>query len=691
VPGVSNRLAAETSPYLLQHADNPVDWHAWGDEAFARARSEDRPVLLSIGYSSCHWCHVMAHESFENPDIAALMNELFVNIKVDREERPDIDSIYMQAVVAISGQGGWPMTVFLTPDGAPFFGGTYYPPADRPGMRGLPHVLRTVAAAYRDQRAEVTAATVQLRAAMEPPRLPSTAEEVGTARVDAAVARLVDLTDLRQGGFGGAPKFPHPAAIDLLLRHHRAAADVRVLAAATVTLDRMMRGGIHDQVGGGFHRYSVDATWSIPHFEKMLYDNAQLAPVYLHAYQLTGDLSWRAVVEDTVDFMIRELRLPDGGFASSLDADSPGGEGSFFAWTPSTLTAALGNDDGALAARAFGVTAAGNFEHGTSVPSMPLPLAQLAVALDCSTDDLLARVASVRERLFATRSRRPAPARDDKVLTSWNALAVAALAEAGAALGRPDYVTAARQGADFLLASLRPEGVVLRTWKDGAAKFTGFLEDVAFLAAALVTLYEATGAARYLDTASALARDALTRYRDEDGVLYDTATDAAPLLVRPRTIDDNPIPAGQSVLADTLLRLSALTGDHTLHDEAMSIIRPLAGVIERSPLAVATLAGALDRALAPSREIAIAGDGSDARTVDLVRAVHRRWLPNTVLAWGDPDGVPLLADRPLVGGVSTAYVCESFVCQAPVTAVAGLGSLLDAPAARHRSEDVRQN
>ncbi len=485
---VVNRLGDETSPYLLQHAGNPVDWYPWGDEPFDRARSEDRPVLLSVGYSACHWCHVMAHESFEDATIAALMNQLFVNIKVDREERPDIDSIYMQAVIAISGHGGWPMTVFLTPDREPFFGGTYFPPADRHGMRGFPYVLNAAAAVYRDRRSEVTEAATQLRRALAVPvLLPGS---VDAADLDAAAAQLVAQTDQRNGGFGAAPKFPHPAALDLLLRRHVATSDRRALDAALLTLDRMSRGGIHDQVGGGFHRYAVDATWSVPHFEKMLYDNAQLARVYLHAHQLTGEERWRRVVEDTLDHALRELRLPGGGFASSQDADSPGGEGSFFVWTPGQLREALGADGGGLAARFFGVTETGNFEGGTTVLSQPFPTDRVARDLGVETAALQDRVDSIRARLLAARSRRHAPGRDDKVLTSWNALMISALAEAGAALGRTDYLDAATRCADFVLSELRPDGVLLRTWKDGRAKITGFLDDAAFLADALITLYE---------------------------------------------------------------------------------------------------------------------------------------------------------------------------------------------------------
>jgi uncharacterized protein len=675
---MTNRLGGETSPYLLQHAGNPVDWYPWGAEAFARARAEDRPVLLSVGYSACHWCHVMAHECFENEEIAARMNELFVNIKVDREERPDVDSIYMQAVLAISGHGGWPMTVFLTPAAEPYFGGTYFPPVDRHGLRGFPYVLDAAATVYRDRRDEVVKAADQLRRALEPLTPPP-----GSLSVDAlsaAATALAGQTDMRHGGFGAAPKFPHPAAIDFLLRRHHATGDPRLLDAAMLTLDRMARGGIHDQVGGGFHRYAVDSTWSVPHFEKMLYDNAQLAPAYLHAYQLTGDARWRAVVEDTLDYVLAELLLPSGGFASSQDADSPGGEGSYFVWTRAQLVEVLGDEDGALAARIFGVSDGGNFEHGTTVLSLPFPLAQVARSLDIGEETLRERVRGICDRLRDARRQRPAPARDDKVLTSWNALAVAALAEAGAALDRRDYIDAARRGADFLLRELRRDGVLLRTWKDGRAKITGFLEDCAFLADALITVYEASGEPSYLGVAREMADDALRRFED-GGVLYDTASDAEPLVVRPRTVDDNPIPAGQSMLASALLRLAALTGDLQYRARAEEILEPFAAVAARSPLAVSRLAIAMDRALAPSREVAIVGAATDPRTQALLSIAHARWLPNAVLAWGGGD-VALLADRGAVDGAPAAYVCENFACQMPVTDPDELATALDAiPAA----------
>jgi uncharacterized protein YyaL (SSP411 family) len=671
-----NRLANETSPYLRQHADNPVDWYAWGDEAFAEAKAEDRPVLLSVGYSACHWCHVMAHESFENPEIAALMNDLFVNIKVDREERPDVDSIYMSAVQAISGHGGWPMTVFLTPDGLPFFGGTYFPPEDRMGMRGFPTVLRAVADAYRAKRADVEASGQKLRELLAPRKLPMATAEPLPAQLDTAARLLVQQTDMRHGGFGEAPKFPHPMAIDLLLRRYRVTGDRSFLDAAKLTLDAMARGGINDQVGGGFHRYSVDDRWAIPHFEKMLYDNAQLVPVYLHAYQLSGRTDFRDVVTRTLDYMARELRLASGGFAASQDADSPGGEGAFFVWTPAQLRALLGEDDGALTARVFGVVDAGNFEHGTTVLSMPYPLDRVAVSMSVPVDELTRRVDDIRGRLYAARQSRPAPARDDKVITAWNALAVRAFAEAGAALHRDDYLAIARHAAEFLLDAVVVDGTVLRTWKDGTAKITGFIEDVAHLADALLTLYESTGEPRFFVPAQQLAEQIVDRYRGGDGMYYDTAIDAAALIVRPRSIDDNPVTAGQSAAASAFMRLYGFTGEQRWRDRAMEIIAPLAAAIERAPLALSGLAAVMELAVEPMREIAIAGDSHSDETRSLVDVVLTRFAPLRVLAWGDSGDVPLLRDRPTVDGRAAAYVCENFVCAAPVTDVAALQALL---------------
>ncbi len=676
---MANRLAGETSPYLQQHKDNPVDWYPWGDEAFAKARAEDRPILLSVGYSACHWCHVMAHESFENPEIAAKMNGSFVNIKVDREERPDVDTIYMQAVQGMTGRGGWPMTVFLTPDGVPYYGGTYFPPTDRMGMPAFPRVLDAAADAFRTRRQEIEAAGARMRDALRPPQLPQR-EAISAAQLNEAATRLVQETDRRRGGFGDAPKFPHPMALDLLLRRSLATRERSFWDAALISLDAMARGGIFDQVGGGFHRYSVDGEWAVPHFEKMLYDNAQLVPVYLHAYQLSEREDLRDVCTRTLDYLVREMRLPDGGFAASQDADSPGGEGAYFVWTPAQLREALGEEDGAFAAQVFGVTDGGNFEHRTTVLSLPVPLEQVAAARGEPVADVRSRVQTIETRLYEARSSRIAPGRDGKVITAWNALVLRAFAEAGAVLQRLDYLQVAADAAAFLRQHLMRDGLVLRTWKDGTAHVAGFLEDVAHLCGALLTLYEATGEPRHYGDALHLAEQIVARYRDSDGSYYDTAADGEALLVRPRTIDDNPVAAGQSGAAAAFLRLAAISGDERWRGYAMEIIAPLAQAIPRAPLAFGSLAAAAELGLGPVREIAIAGERNAADTGALVDTVWQRFDPLRVLAWGAADGVPLLDNRPLRGGAATAYVCHNFVCEAPVTDVAALTRLLEVPA-----------
>jgi uncharacterized protein YyaL (SSP411 family) len=635
-------------------------------------------VLLSVGYSACHWCHVMAHESFENPEIAALMNAGFVSIKVDREERPDVDTIYMTAAQAMGVQGGWPLTVFLTPEGLPFFAGTYFPPRDRPGLRGFPAILQAASAAYREQRGEIGIMGERVRDAVVPRRLPAAGEPTA-ALLDTAAKGLMTQLDRTQGGFGAAPKFPHPQALDLLLRRSRANGDIAMREAAVMSLDAMARGGIHDQVGGGFHRYSVDARWAVPHFEKMLYDNALLAPVYLHAYQLTGREDMLEACTTTLDYMARELRLGDGAFAASQDADSPGGEGAFFVWTPSQLRDVLGPEDGALAARVFGVVDGGNFEHGTTVLSMPYPLAHVARSAHIDEATLHARVDDFRARLFEAREARPAPARDDKVITAWNALAIRAFAEAGAALERSDYVEIARACADFLLAHLVRDRVVLRIWNGGDARIVGFLDDAANLGDALLTLYEATGEPAYFISARSLAERIVEQHRDGDGEYYDTAGDSEPLIVRPRTIDDNPVSAGQSVAANLFCRMHGFTGEERWRERAMEIIAPLATVVGRAPLAVAGLAAAMELAVGPMREIAIGGDRADTATLAMIGAVHRRFDPLRVLAWGTAGDVPLLDDRPAIDGMSTAYICGGFVCRAPVTDLAALERELAAP------------
>ena len=679
---MGNRLANETSPYLLQHAGNPVDWWPWGDAAWEEARRLDRPVLLSIGYSACHWCHVMAHESFEDAAVAELMNALFVCVKVDREERPDVDSIYMQAVLAMTGHGGWPLTAFCTPGGVPYFGGTYWPPDDRQGMPGFPRVLQAAADAYRERREAVDRTGEQLRGALTPPRLHGDRSALSLETVDAAARTLAEQTDRRHGGFGsGAPKFPHAGAVDLLLHRHRATGDASLYNAAEWTLDGMARGGVYDQVGGGFHRYSVDARWAVPHFEKMLYDNALLAPVYLHAWMLSGDVRWRRVVEQTLDWAQREMLLEDGTFAATQDADSEGGEGAFFTWTPAQLREVLGEEDAALAARLFGVADSGNFEHGTTVLSLPFPVAQVATALGMPTEQLYARLDSLRERLHRARERRPRPARDDKVITAWNGLMLSAFAECGAALGDQARLDVAERCAAALLDGMVVGGVVRRTRRAGSPpRITGFLEDVAFLADSLVTLYEATGRPRWYRAARDLAEDMLERYHDPVGGFYDTAVDGEPLLVRPQTLEDGAVPAGRSIACRVLLRLASLSGDQGLRAVAEAAIAPLAPAIGRSPLGLANLAAALEVAAQPGREVAVAGDPADPRTADLLAVVRSDFDPVRVLAWGAADGVPLLEGRVSVDGMPAAYVCENFACDAPLTDPSALRQRLGAAA-----------
>jgi hypothetical protein len=678
---MANRLAAESSPYLRQHAENPVDWYPWGEEALRRARQDDRPILLSVGYSACHWCHVMAHECFEDPAIAALMNELFVSVKVDREERPDVDAVYMQAVQTITGQGGWPMTVFLTPEGAPYFGGTYFPPVGRAGLPGFPTVLRAAHEAYRNAREDVERAAAEITRALAPPPLPAGAEPVPET-VRRAVDLLVERSDPRHGGFGDAPKFPHPAALELLLRRHFTGAGPAAGAARTA-LTGMLRGGLFDQLGGGFHRYSVDAGWAVPHFEKMLYDNAQLAVLYLHAHQLSGDPEHRRATEATLDYLAREMHLPGGGFASSQDADSEGVEGRFFVWTPEQVGEALGDGEEArLACRVFGVAEPGSFGEGASV--LRLAISSEELAADLGTGERQARelMERLRSRLALARRQRVAPGRDDKVVTAWNGLALRAFAEAASALDRPDYLEIARECADFLLTELVVDGRLRRSWKDGATGVAAFLEDLACLGDGLLAVYEATGDPAHYERAMECAEEILRRFRDPEAGFFDTAADAETLLVRPRGLEDNPLPAGQSMAAQLFVRLAGLTGEARWRGHALEIVRPLVTAVARVPLALASLACVVDQLVAPSREVAIAGDPTAAATRALLREVWRHRDPYRVLAWGLPASVPLLAGRPPLKGRPAAYVCEGFVCRAPTTRPAELAAQLAAAPGR---------
>jgi uncharacterized protein YyaL (SSP411 family) len=664
---MANRLAQETSPYLLQHSENPVDWYAWGDEALGRAREEDRPILLSVGYSACHWCHVMERESFEDPETAAYMNEHFVNVKVDREERPDVDAIYMEAVHAMSGQGGWPMTVFLDPDGVPFYGGTYFPPDESRGMPSFRMVMEAVVDAFERKRDEIRERAGETRArlgavgAIEP-----AAEPPEAAMLEQAVERLLAAADREHGGFGGAPKFPPASALELLMARGASPAAEASHARETVerTLDAMMAGGIYDQLGGGFARYSVDAAWLVPHFEKMLYDNALLSRAYLHAWQAFGHERYRRVAEETLDWMLREMRGPEGGFFSALDADSEGEEGRFYVWTPAQLEEVLG-EGAAEAAAHFGVSERGNFE-GASILHLP------GGAAAPRPEGL----EEARGALYEARAKRVWPGLDDKRLSSWNALAIGAFADAGAALGREDYLDAALEAAGFVLGSMRDEeGRLLRTYKDGRAHLNAYLEDHAFLLEALLTLYEASFEQRWFDEARALAEITIERFGDnERGGFFSTSSDHQKLIARRKEIGDHPIPSGNSAAALGLLRLAALTGEREYERRADGVLRLFARPAAEHPEAFAHLLRALDFQLEPTSEVALVGEDLAA-----LAAVVRSGLHSHLVLAGGAEGTsspPLLVDRPTVEGRPTAYVCENFTCQTPVTDPEALSELL---------------
>ncbi|MCH7787641.1 MAG: thioredoxin domain-containing protein, partial [Chloroflexi bacterium] len=585
-----NRLINETSPYLLQHANNPVDWYPWGQEALDRAKAEDKPILLSVGYSACHWCHVMERESFEDPQTAKMMNDNFVSIKVDREERPDIDSIYMTAVQALAGQGGWPMTVFLTPDGKPFYGGTYFPPEDRQGMPGFRTVLQAMASAYQDKRDEVIKATDQLVQHMR--QVSQSARSLDPLTTDVmyqAYRSIAGQFDDINGGMGVQPKFPQPMTYEFLLRTYLRSQDAQAFEIVELTLDRMAFGGIYDQIGGGFHRYSTDALWLVPHFEKMLYDNALLVKLYLHAYQVTGKPLYRRIVEETLDYVVREMTDPSGGFYSAQDADSEGVEGKFFVWTPEQIIDVLGDEDAAPFMRYYGVTQNGNFEGSNilHVDADPAAVAREAGITEEALDDLLSRS---KARLLEARGKRIHPQRDDKILTAWNGLMLRAFAEASGVLGRPDYAEAAIRNANFLLESLRPEGRLLRTYKagngqgTGQAKLNGYLEDYAFLIDGLIVLHEVTFDERWLREAISLGKDMVNLFWDEAlGQFYDTGHDHEELIVRPRDTADNAIPSGSSMATDVLLRLAVITGESDYHQKAVTALRSVRELMSRYP------------------------------------------------------------------------------------------------------------
>ena len=678
-----NRLANEASPYLRQHAGNPVDWYPWGTEALERARREDRPILLSIGYSACHWCHVMERESFENEAIARLMNEYFVNIKVDREERPDLDAIYMSAVQAMTGHGGWPMTMFLMPDGTPFYGGTYFPPEDRPGIPSFPRVLAAVAASYRDRRGDIEKTGSQV--------LQLYANAGGAARatgqVDSqllvrAFRAMEGRYDHQNGGFDGAPKFPQTMSFDFMLRHWRRTGAVAALDMARDSFRAMARGGIHDQIGGGFHRYTVDADWLVPHFEKMLYDNALLARLGAHLWQATRDEEARRVAEDTVGWVAREMTSPEGGFYSALDADSEGEEGKFYLWDDAEIDELLGAD-APIAKAHWGVSAGGNFE-GRNILHVVQDPSLIAARTGLEPEAVLAAIARSRETLYAARARRVWPARDDKVIASWNGLMLRAVAECARAFDREDYRELALRNGSLLFREMVREGSggprVLRTRAGGASAIPGYLEDHAALALGALSLYELTFDRLWLDRARALAEATVNWFWDDaTSAFYDTASDHEQLITRPREPTATATPSGTSLAVELLLRMAELYDDDSMRKRAMAVLESLAAPMAQYAPAFGHLLGAADLAVHGSVQVALVGEPESDPFRELAHEVASHYVPSLVLAGGPvaaSAGVALLQDRPALDGRPTAYVCRHYSCELPVTDAAGLGGQL---------------
>ena len=672
----TNRLINETSPYLLQHAHNPVDWYPWGSEALERSRQEDKPILLSIGYSACHWCHVMERESFEDPGIADLMNQNFVCIKVDREERPDIDAIYMSAVQMITGHGGWPLTVFLRPDLKPFYGGTYFPPSDRHGMPGFSRLLLAVSDSYHNRKAEVSTSaegiTDELR---KMNRFRQSSEMLTTEILDRALAGLTRSFDESNGGFGSAPKFPPSMNLMFLLRQHKRTGSTVALEMVELTLDKMAAGGIYDQLGGGFHRYSVDSHWLVPHFEKMLYDNALLTRIYLYCYQATRKPRYRQVAEETLEYVMRDMTNPLGGFYSSEDADSEGEEGKFYTWTPAEIIEILGEENGRLLADYFGVTEGGNFEGGQSILTSPWEsLEAFAATRNISPEEARSAINRGRKDLFHAREKRVRPGRDEKTLAAWNGLMLTAFAEAANILDRDDYRQVAVRNGEFLLNNMIRDGRLRRTYRDGQARLDAYLEDYAFIVEALLALYEATFDTDYFDRARQLAGTMVDLFSDEsEPGFYFTSSEHEELITRVKEFYDNAIPAGNSTAALALLKLSLMTGEPALQAPALGILRMMQQSMTRMPSGFGYLLCSLDLYLSEPKEVALVGDPGSHEVRLFLNEVYSRYLPNKVIASskeGDSsaaESIGLLRGKSAIDGRPTAYVCRNYVCLAPVT------------------------
>lgn len=679
---MANQLKEETSPYLLQHADNPVDWYPWGEEAFERAREENKPVFLSIGYAACHWCHVMAHESFEDPQTAEMMNDHFVNVKVDREERPDVDSIYMDAVVALNGQGGWPLSVFLTPDGQPFFGGTYFPPRRRFNMPSFREVLESIQQEWVSNRDRVERISEQLSQRVQAkPAIDPQGQQLEIAALDSAAEQLFERYDWKFGGWGAAPKFPAAATIEFLLQRYHRKQDRLALDMAKHVLRSMANGGIFDQIGGGFHRYSVDEKWLVPHFEKMLYDNAVLLPAYLHAWQITGEVYFRRIVEKTLGFLMREMRNEHGGFYASLDADSEGEEGKFYVWTEAELQAALPQDhDFELAMDLYGLRPGPNFE-GANILHISSALDEIAEKHSLTNEDLRGRMDRIDAQLLAARAERIRPATDDKVITAWNGLLLIALAESARALDNAQYLVAAQELAQFLRGHLK-EGVTWRrTWRAGQAKHSATLRDLAGAALGFLTLYETDFNPGWFEEAQAITHIILENYQDPDGGFFDTREDQTDLIARPKTIQDTPIPSGNSLAVQLLLKMYGLTADDRYAAPADIVLQGMQPIASRHPTAFSAWLTALDYAIGPSLQLALTGDPQDAATKRFREVVDHRYLPLLIRAAGQPADTAtpeLLQGRDLLEGKPTAYLCQGFVCNKPTNSLDEFVSQLEA-------------
>ena len=683
----TNRLIHETSPYLLQHAHNPVDWYPWSEEAFEKAKKENKPVLLSIGYSACHWCHVMERESFENEKIAALMNELFVNIKVDREERPDLDEIYMNAVQMLTGRGGWPMTMFLTPEGKPFYGGTYFPPEDRQGMPGFPRILQGVAQAYRERPADVEKSVAQILETLHHMAESQPSEnDFAPGIIAESCEKIARAYDSENGGLGQAPKFPNPGVYELFLRYYSESGDERYLTMVAQTLSKMAQGGIYDHVGGGFHRYSVDAKWLVPHFEKMLYDNAQLLRIYSQAYLITREPLYKTVVEEGAGYLLREMHQPEGGFYSTQDADSEGEEGKFFVWTLAEIDALLGAEDGEVFARMYDVTEDGNFEEKNILHPI-LTVDQASKFFRKEKSEIEALIARTKEKLFTAREKRIKPFRDEKIIAAWNGLLLSGLAEAIKITGASSCLEASRRTVEFIFGRMFRDGYLLHVYKDGQAKLRGYLDDYAFVALGLLDLYEVLLDRSLIDRAMELADIMLREFWDErGGGLFYTGKSHQPLISRAKPVFDASIPSGNAIAAQLLLRLYHLVGAEEYHTRAETILRSYYDAMVSQPFGFAHMLCALDQYLHPAQEIVIVGERSDARTTDLIKEIHSLYLPNkAVLIFAPGESLekvsPLMVGKQQIDGRPTAYVCQNFTCSAPVTSWAELKRLLETNAA----------